>query len=259
MAQPVMNWIENEICEHTSVSSLSDYLSLEQQIVFDKVYGQMLTRHFYLTEHQFTLFDHFEGWVTTYNRHRYKVIVSYHSSCSCKTFQKIYVCKHFLFVLKRIFNVDLYSYEIRRSIMRDHYFTAEELEDIFHGQLRRLCPISTPRTDIQPKDKSTLTLRRQSIDHDDVCPICFERLLVKGKQLVTCFSSCGKSMHKHCMNEWKRVKGKQTTCPLCQAPWRKPTASEKAVLDHYARRAHPQDDVYQKYIFCCLYTRPHWC
>lgn len=218
----------------------------------------MLTRHFYLTGHQFTLFDQFEGWVTTYNRHRYKVILSYYSSCSCRTFQKMYVCKHFLFVLKRIFNVDLYSYEIRRSIMRDHYFTAEELEEIFHGQLRRLCPISTPVEDHQPKEKSILTLRRQSIDQNDVCPICFERLLVKGKRLVTCFSSCGKSMHKNCMNEWKRAKGKNTTCPLCQALWIKPSPAEKAVLDHYAYRAYPTD-VHQKYIFCCLYTRPHWC
>lgn len=219
----------------------------------------MLTRHFYLTDHEFTSFDQFEGWVNTYNRHRYKIILSYYSSCSCKQFRKYYVCKHFLFVLKRIFNVDLHSYELRLSIMQYHYFTSEELDYIFRGQIRRLWPIVPPSLETNEKvEKSSLVLKRQTIEQNDVCPICFERLLIRGRRLVTCFSSCGKSMHKNCMSEWKRVKGKEANCPLCQAPWIKPSVAEKAVLDHYARRSYPVDE-HERYILCCLYTPPSWC
>jgi hypothetical protein len=232
-----------------------EVLSNQRQIIFDKALGQMLTRHFYLTQHKFSSSDCFEGWINTYNRHRYKVIISYNSSCSCKKFKQNYVCKHFLFILKRIFNVDLYSFELRLSIMQYHHFTSNDLEHIFQGQIRRICPIVTPISQINKKEKLPVILKRQSIDYNDVCPICFERLLIKDRKLVTCFSSCGKSMHKNCMNEWKRVKGKSTNCPLCQAPWIKPSTAEKAVLDHYAHRSYPMDK-HEKYIFCCLYTPP---
>jgi hypothetical protein len=234
-----------------------EVLSNQQQIIFDKAFGRMLTGHFYLTEHEFSAADRFEGWVYTYNRHRYKVIISYNSSCSCSKFKRNYVCKHFLFVLKRIFNVNLHSFDLRLAIMQYHHFTLDDLEHIFRGQIRRLCPIVTPVSELNKKEKLSLTLKRQPIDQADVCPICFERLLINGRRLVTCFNSCGKSMHKNCMNEWKRVKGKSTNCPLCQAPWIKSSATEKAVLDHYARRSCSIDKK-EKYIFCCLYTPPDW-
>lgn len=218
----------------------------------------MLTRHFYLTDHQFSSSDRFEGWVYTYNRHRYKIIISYISSCSCKKFKENYVCKHFLFVLKRIFNVDLYSFDLRLSIMQYHYFTSTDLEQIFQGQNRQRCPIVTPLLNKNDIVKLPVTLKRQSIDQNDICAICFERLLIKGKRLVTCFHSCGKSMHENCMNQWKRVKGKSTSCPLCQVPWIKSSTIEKAVLDHYADRSYSVDKR-ERYIFCCLYTPPDWC
>ena len=218
----------------------------------------MLTRHFYLTQYEFLQSDRFEGWVYTYNRHRYKIIISYNSSCSCKKFKQNYVCKHFLFVLKRIFNVDLYSFDLRLSIMQYHHFTINNLEHIFQGQIRRQCPIVIPSLELDKKEKSSLTLKRQSIDDNDVCPICFERLLVKNKRLVTCFQSCGKSMHENCMNEWKRVKGKSTNCPLCQAHWINASKAEKAALNHYAHRPYPVNK-HERYILCCLYTPPNWC
>ncbi len=218
----------------------------------------MLIRHFYLVQHEFLSSDRFEGWVYTYNRHQYKVIISHNSSCSCKKFRQNYVCKHFLFVLKRIFNVNLHSSDLRLSIMQYHHFTPIDLEQIFHGQIRRLCPIVTPSLESKEKEKSPVTFKRQSIDSNDVCPICFERLLVEGRRLVTCFNSCGKSMHENCLNEWKRVKGKSTNCPLCQAPWINTSTTEKAVLDHYAHRSRPFDKQ-EKYILCCLYTPPDYC
>ena len=220
----------------------------------------MLRRHFYLTEHEFPSFDRFEGWVDTYNRHRYQVIISYHSSCSCEKFKRNNVCKHFLFVLKRIFNADLYSFDLRASIMQYHYFTSTDLEHIFRGQIRRLCPIVTPSLESKKtkQEQLLLSLKRQSIDHNDICAICFERVLIRGRPLVTCFNSCGKSMHKNCMDEWKRVKGKEMNCPLCQAPWIKPSAAEQKVLDYYAHRSFPPVKK-QKYILCCLYTSPACC
>lgn len=218
----------------------------------------MLIRHFYLTECTFPTSDRFEGWVYTYNRHRYKVVISYQSSCSCREFRRNYVCKHFLFVLKRIFNVNLHSVDFRLALMHYHHFTVPDLEYIFQGQLRRLCTVATPVSETKKNEELPASLKRQSIDSTDVCPICFERLLIGGKKLVTCFTSCGKSMHQSCMKEWKRVKGKSTNCPLCQAHWVKPSAAEKAVLDHYADRSY-SPEAEERYIFCCLYTPPNWC
>ena len=236
----------------------TEILSNQRQILFDRALGQMLNRHFYLTEYRFPSSDRFEGWIYTYNRHRYQLIISEQFSCSCARFHEDYVCKHFLFVLKRVFNVDLHSLDMRLAIMQYHRFTVQDLELIFRGQLRRLCPLVTPLSEWKKNERLPLTLKRQSIDQTDICPICFERLLIRGKKLVTCFTSCGKSIHENCMKEWKRVKGKSANCPLCQAPWVKPTAAEKAVLDHYTDRARSEQKR-EKYILCCLYSPPNWC
>ncbi|CAF3365609.1 unnamed protein product [Rotaria sp. Silwood1] len=244
-------------CSSEHLDSIKDILSNHQKIIFDKAFDQMLTRHFYLIQHEFSSSDRFEGWIYTNKRHRYKIIISYHLSCSCKQFQKNDICKHFLFVLKRIFNVDLYSSDLRLSIMEYHRFTNIELEHIFQGQSRRLCSIVPPLSPLNKKEQLPLTFKRQSIDYNDVCPICFERLLMKNRRLVTCFYSCGKSMHENCMNKWKHVKGKSTTCPLCQAHWINASAAEKAVIDYYARRSYPIEK-HEKYIFCCLYTLFMW-
>jgi hypothetical protein len=218
----------------------------------------MLTRHYYLLHHEFVSFDRFEGWIYTCNHHRYKIVISYESSCSCQEFRRNYVCKHFLFVLKRIFNTDLYSPDLRLAVMLYRQFTIIDLEQIFQGQARRLCPVAAPTAQEAQKEDSPLAFKRQSIDGDDVCPICFERLLIKNRKIVTCFRSCGKSMHESCMKQWKRVKGKLTNCPLCQARWITPSAVEQAVLAHYSHRSQAVDKR-ERYILCCLYTPPDWC
>lgn len=218
----------------------------------------MLTRHYYLLQHEFVSCDRFEGWICTYNRHRYKIVISYQSSCSCREFRRNYVCKHFLFVLKRIFNADLYSPELRLSVMLYRQFTIIDLEQIFQGQARRLCPVVVPMVKDGDKEQASLAFKRQSIDRDDVCPICFERLLIRNRKIVTCFHSCGKSIHENCMREWKRVKGKATSCPLCQARWTPPSAVEQAVLTHYSHRSQPVSKR-ERYILCCLYTPPDCC
>lgn len=232
-----------------------EILSYHRQIVFDRALGQMLRRHFYLVQHQFVSSDRFEGWVYTYNRNRYKIVVSFTSSCSCVHFREDYVCKHFLFVLKRVFNVNLYSFDLRLAVMQYHQFTIDDLERIFQGQIRRLCPIVPPNSE---PERQPLTLKRQSIDVRDVCPICFERLLLTEKNLVTCFQSCGKSMHEHCMKVWKRANGDPAHCPLCQVRWIQPSTVQQAVLDYYAHRSHPSEQR-QRYILCCLYNPPDCC
>ena len=83
-----------------------EVLTNDRQIVFDKALGQMFRQHFYLAEYTFPSSDRFEGWVYTYNRNQYHVIISEHFSCSCQPFRENDVCKHFLFVLKRVFNVN---------------------------------------------------------------------------------------------------------------------------------------------------------
>ena len=232
-----------------------EILSQHRQIIFDRAFGQMLQRHFYLLSHQFPSFDRFEGSISTYNRHRYEIVISYNFFCSCRRFSLDYVCKHLLFVLKRIFNVNLYSFDLRLAIMQYHQLTLEDLERIFHGQIRRICPMATPTLS---NDKLPFTLKRQSIDGQDVCPICFERLLLTKKNLLTCFYSCGKSMHETCLNEWKRYHGKNFRCPICQIQWNQLNETQRAVLDYYAHRSesgHPRE----RYVLCCLYTPPDCC
>ncbi|CAF2125311.1 unnamed protein product [Rotaria magnacalcarata] len=273
-------------CSQHQDSIKKDILSNDRKIIFDKALGKMLIRSFYLIQHEFpssdrfevmnhrvrvkpleriTSFyliqhefpssDRFEGLIYTYNRHRYKIIISYESSCSCKTFRKNNVCKHFLFVLKRIFNVDIHSLDIRLAIIEHHQFTNADLEYIFQGQVRRLCSVASPLLQLDTKENLVLSFKRQSIDFEDVCPICFERLIIKDKKLITCFYSCGKSLHKNCMNNWKHIKGKATNCPYCQVHWIDPSAAQKTVLDYYAKRAHPIEKR-EKYFLCCLYTPP---
>ncbi|CAF3322335.1 unnamed protein product [Rotaria socialis] len=241
------------LCSQYQDSIKKDILSNDRNIIFDKALGKMLIRSFYLIQHEFPSSDQFECLISTYNRHRCKIIISYESSCSCKTFRKNNVCKHFLFVLKRIFNVDLHSLDIRLAIMEHHQFTNADLEYIFQGQVRRLCSVTSPLLQLDTKENLVLSFKRQSIGFEDVCPICFERLIIKNKKLVTCFYSCGKSMHKTCMNEWKHTKGKATNCPYCQVHWIDPSAAQKTVLDYYAKRAHPIEKR-EKYFLCCLYT-----
>ncbi|CAF1498279.1 unnamed protein product [Rotaria magnacalcarata] len=242
-------------CSQHQDSIKKDILSNDRKIIFDKALGKMLIRSFYLIQHEFPSSDRFEGLIYTYNRHRYKIIISYESSCSCKTFRKNNVCKHFLFVLKRIFNVDIHSLDIRLAIIEHHQFTNADLEYIFQGQVRRLCSVASPLLQLDTKENLVLSFKRQSIDFEDVCPICFERLIIKDKKLVTCFYSCGKSLHKNCMNNWKHIKGKATNCPYCQVHWIDPSAAQKTVLDYYAKRAHPIEKR-EKYFLCCLYTPP---
>lgn len=215
----------------------------------------MLQRHFYLIDHQFLSPERFEGWVLTKRHHRYKIVISFTFSCSCRRFPENYVCKHFLFVLKRIFNVNLYSFDLRLAIMQYHQFMSDDLERIFHGQIRRLSPVVSP---IQEKTPSSLAVRRQSIDRNDVCPICFERLLLNDKKLITCFYSCGKSMHQSCMNKWKKSNQKDTHCPICQSKWFQLTIAQRAILEFYTDRSHPIDKR-QKYILCCLFTPSACC
>ena len=190
-------------------------LSNHRKILFDKALDRMLAEHFYLIYHEFLSFNRFIGWISTYNHHQYKIIISYYSSCSCQNFYTNDICKHFLFVLKRIFNVNLSSFELRLSIMQYHRFTNIDLENIFQGQNRRRCSIVSPLSQLNNREKSSLIFKRQSIDSTDVCPICFECLLVKNRKLVTCFRSCGKSMHENCMKQWKHLKGKSFNCPFC--------------------------------------------
>ncbi|CAF1359820.1 unnamed protein product [Rotaria sordida] len=78
--QLILQSCSSSSSEHND--SIKEILPNHRKILFDKVLGEMLTRHFYLIQHEFLSSDRFEGWIYTYNRHRYKIIISYHSSCS---------------------------------------------------------------------------------------------------------------------------------------------------------------------------------
>ncbi|CAF4330285.1 unnamed protein product, partial [Rotaria sordida] len=64
--QQILQSCSSSSSEHND--SIKEILSNHRKILFDKVLGEMLTRHFYLIQHEFLSSDRFEGWIYTYNR-----------------------------------------------------------------------------------------------------------------------------------------------------------------------------------------------
>ncbi|USP73212.1 oxidation resistance protein 1 [Curvularia clavata] len=66
--------------------------------------------------------------------------------------------------------------------------------------------------------KRRLQNNRKIIDGD--CAICKEKLDPKTSVLTFCEARCGQNFHKHCIDEWKRLTVRETTCPLCRESWK---------------------------------------
>ena len=66
------------------------------------------------------------------------------------------------------------------------------------------------------EEENENVIQQKEIDKDDDCPICLEKLL-NDEEIVYCKYSCGKSIHKICMNKWIKIKG--PICVYCRGNW----------------------------------------
>jgi len=66
------------------------------------------------------------------------------------------------------------------------------------------------------EEENENVVQQKEIDKDDDCPICLEKLL-NDEEIVYCKYSCGKSIHKICMNKWIKIKG--PFCVYCRGNW----------------------------------------
>ena len=121
-----------------------------------------------------------------------------------------HVCKHIYFVIRNILNLP------PRVAMDYGPHMCKDLHENAMGILKSLI--------IKPTVlKSEEYAVQRSIDEDDYCPICFDDFNAepvifddKMPEIVYCKASCGKSVHRDCMDVWLKH---NSTCVYCRAKW----------------------------------------
>lgn len=95
-------------------------------------------------------------------------------------------------------------------------------------------PRSTPSTPIPRCTRS----HARRLPFDDECPICQDGNLLsqyESSEVVWCRSSCGKSLHKTCLEEWRR-QSVIFTCPFCRGDWDEGSNCDACDVVHVRRR-----------------------
>jgi hypothetical protein len=83
---------------------------------------------------------------------------------------------------------------------------------------------STPSILSTPTASCTRPHARR-LPFDDECPICQEGDLLsqsESSEVVWCRSTCGRTMHKTCLEDWRaqcNVDGRSFACPVCRGDW----------------------------------------
>jgi len=61
----------------------------------------------------------------------------------------------------------------------------------------------------------SLIVSQKTVTNADICPICFESMVENNSsQLIWCTQTCGQSMHKSCMDIYRKYKSE---CPFCRS------------------------------------------
>lgn len=152
----------------------------------------------------------------------YKVTIANQCSCTCPDHLKRQnVCKHIYFVLLRIMKVE---HQIISSIDQssDHgcLFLNSELVAMF-DQIPKVAQALCVSLDyhkryLQTKDEEDQFGQVPQRELNDLCPICLDDLLDPERQVDYCKYSCGKSVHKLCLQMWLRTSNK---CMFCCQEW----------------------------------------
>ncbi len=163
----------------------------------------------------------------------YKVSIKNQCKCTCPDQTKRQnLCKHIYFVLLRIMKVDAQTISsIDQHGDNGYIFLNSELESMF-SQIPEVTQALCVNSDYHNRylaakdqvDKFGKVPQRDT--EGDSCPICLDDLGYVG-DLDYCKYSCGKSVHKQCLEMWLRNSQK---CMFCRENW-EPQAHENHYLN----------------------------
>ena len=164
----------------------------------------------------------------------YTVKINNELSCNCPDYIiRRNRCKHIYFVLIRI---------LKCENTEEDYFEDDDLIEMFNNMPKITKLLMAKKKDIKKynefkneskekkkkkkkkkekekeenEEENENVIQQKEIDKDDDCPICLEKLL-NDEEIVYCKYSCGKSIHKICMNKWINIKG--PICVYCRGDW----------------------------------------
>lgn len=152
----------------------------------------------------------------------YNVTINTSPSCDCPdhTTRKTR-CKHIYFVLLRIMKVNTGNVD-------QELYTSIEVQNMFNNipEVTKLLCVDDKMKEKYHKLKNNESLEVEKKDTDDLCPMCLDDLN-NGSELDYCKYSCGKSIHKDCINMW--LSSGKDNCLICREVWNK----EKEKIGNY--------------------------
>jgi len=163
----------------------------------------------------------------------YEVNLAKIPHCNCPDHMRGNLCKHLLFVMLKVANLDPSSplvyqsayitSELKSIIEKIQNRTAANLvatggSDIVANEaVRQHIQIKKGKTNVE-ENKKIQGIRRQEIEGNE-CPICFDDLGSDLKLLTFCQAVCGTNFHSECIKMWTRQHSNAPTCPACRLPW----------------------------------------
>jgi len=153
-----------------------------------------------------------------------------HVSCTCRDFQfnRAPVCKHTVFVMRRVLGVPARSpLWHQRKLARadwDSIANLSALESLpksvrphksVLNKIRRSLGLPTDGADEEP-------VAMRAITEDTACAICFEEMSESARSTYEFCQTCQNGMHKECFAALKAAatsSRRELACPYCRSPW----------------------------------------
>eukprot|EP01051_Picozoa_sp_SAG22_P014515 SAG22_NODE_1771_length_3616_cov_7.362834_2_plen_727_part_01 len=146
---------------------------------------------------------------------KYRVSVGEQHSCNCGTPNEL--CEHVLFVLVRVFRM-----QIANPLVWQLGLTEREITELLRGRPAAMLTRPPPRQSAaQAAAVPEEGVPRKEMDDDELCPICYDTMSLE-QDVTFCKRSCGKNVHTKCMKMWadNRISnGDGVTCPMCRSDW----------------------------------------
>lgn len=156
----------------------------------------------------------------------YDVKIQQQPSCSCPDCARGKLCKHIIFVMIKVLQVDrnsdlIYQNALLQSELSEIFIRAPPLHN---GVLANRNVVNAYKKAVhgEPID---LTKEEKSVEvevavvvekkPEGECPVCFDSLEVALNLLDSC-STCRNFIHRECLQNWIKVK---RTCCYCRSPW----------------------------------------
>lgn len=127
--------------------------------------------------------------------------------CSCDIFkEQQHVCKHIKFILTKMCEIN-----INRS---RSYNSISNGVRVFNVFISAEANIDNFLTDKNPRFKLYKNIGNNSIDSEEVCDICLDKL---SNKVLLC-KTCSHYFHEECIYNWLRI-AVCCNCPLCRNIW----------------------------------------